>query len=88
MFKGKFVYHQLISLVPRYEFDKYVSRYDGNYKVKDFYCWQQFLHLMFGQLSYRESLRDIINCLTAHESKVYHIGLKKIVTVSTLSRAN
>jgi len=88
MFKGKFVYHQLISLVPRYEFDKCVSRYKGNYKVKDFYCWQQFLHLMFGQLSYRESLRDIINCLTAHESKVYHLGLKKVVSVSALSRAN
>ncbi len=88
MYKDKYVYSQLVSLVPRYEFDKCVARYNGNYRTKDFKCWQQFLMLLFGQLSYRESLRDIINCLNAHQSKIYHLGIKKVIAVSTLSRAN
>lgn len=88
MYKGKFVYAQLISIVPRYEFDKCVKRYRGNYKVKDFKCWQQFLCMMFGQLTYREGIRDIINCLEAHRAKVYHLGIKKIVSHSSLTRAN
>ena len=88
MYKDKYVYSQLVSLVPRYEFNKCVTRYNGNYRTKDFNCWQQFLTLLFGQLSYRESLRDIINCLNAHQSKLYHLGIKKIIAVSTLSRAN
>ena len=88
MFKGKYVYNQLVSLVSRYEFDKCVTRYNGNYRAKDFNCWQQFLMLLFGQLSYRESLRDIINCLNAHQTKVYHLGIKKVIALSTLSRAN
>ena len=88
MFKGKYVYSQLVSLVPRYEFDKCVTRYNGDYRTKDFNCWQQFLMLLFGQLSYRESLRDIINCLNAHKTKVYHLGMKKVIALSTLSRAN
>ncbi len=87
MYKDKYVYSQLVSLVPRYEFDKCVARYNGNYRTKDFKCWQQFLMLLFGQLSYRESLRDIINCLNAHQSKIYHLGIKKVIAVSTLSRA-
>lgn len=88
MFKGKYVYNQLVSLVSRYEFDKCVHSYKGNYRARDLKCWQQFLMMLFGQLTYRESLNDIINCLEAHAPKVYHLGITKIVAVSTLSRAN
>ena len=88
MFKGKYVYSQLISLVSRYEFDKCVDNYKGNYRVRDLKCWQQFLMMLFGQLTYRESLNDIVNCLEAHRSKAYHLGISKVVSVSTLSRAN
>lgn len=88
MFKGKYVYNQLISLVSRYEFNKCVDRYKGNYRARDLKCWQQFLMMLFGQLTYRESLNDIVNCLEAHQNKVYHLGISKIVSVSTLSRAN
>ncbi len=86
--KGKFVFAQLVSFVYRYEFDKCVSRYNGDYKVQDFSCWNQFLAMIFGQLTHRESIRDIITCLNAHQNKVYHLGIKKVVSHSTLTRAN
>ncbi len=88
MHQGQFVFSQLLSLIPKYEFDKCVDKYNGNYRTKDFKCWSQFLCMLFGQLTYRESLSDIINCLEAHRKKVYHLGIKNLVSVSTLSRAN
>jgi hypothetical protein len=86
--QGKYVFAQLNSLISRYEFDKCVSRYNGDYKVKDFSCWCQFLCMMFGQLTHRESVRDIVTCLKAHQTKVYHLGIKQAISHSTLTRAN
>jgi len=88
MYQGQFIFSQLISLVPKNEFDKCVDKYNGNYRTKDFKCWSQFLCMLFGQLTYRESISDIINCLKAHKNKVYHLGIKKLVAVSSLTRAN
>ena len=88
MHKGKFVFSQFVSVISRYEFNKSVTEYNGNYRTKDLKCWQQFLCMMFGQLTYRESVSDIINCLEAHESKVYHLGITKIVSPTSLTRAN
>lgn len=88
MYKGSYVYSQLVQLVPRYEFDKCVARYQGNYRARHFQCWQQFLCMLFGQLTYREGIRDIINCLSAHKSKLYHLGIQQSVDATTLSRAN
>lgn len=88
MYQGQFVFSQLISLVPKYEFDKCIDKYNGNYRTKDFKCWSQFLCMLFGQLTYRESISDIINCLRAHKNKVYHLGIKNLVAVSSLARAN
>jgi len=70
MFQGKFVFTQLTSVISRYEFDKSVNKYKGNYRAKDLKCWSQFLYMMFGQLTHRESIRDIINCLGAHASSL------------------
>jgi len=86
--KGKFVFAQLASLVTRYEFEKCVLRHQGDYKVQEFSCWNQFLCMIFGQLTHRESARYIITCLKAHQNKVYHLGIKQIVSHSTLTRAN
>ncbi len=88
MFQGKFVFSQIVSVISKYEFNKSVNKYNGNYRARDFKCWPQFLCMMFGQLTYRESVRDIINCLEAHKSKVYHLGITKIVSATTLTRAN
>ena len=88
MHKGKFVLSQLTTLSPRYEFDKCVDRYDGNYRIREFSCWSQFIYMVFGQLTHRESITDIITCLSAHQNSLYQLGIGQLVAVSTLTRAN
>jgi len=88
MNSGKYVFAQLLQFINRYEFDKCVSKYNGDYRTRDFNCWNQFIQLFFGQLTARNSLRDICTCLKAHKNKLYHLGIKKYVNQSTLSRAN
>ena len=85
---GKYVFAQLMSLIDPNEFRRCVKRYGGDYRVRNFSCWHQFLCLSFGQLTHRESLRDIITCLQAHEHKLYHVGLTQGVSRSTLADAN
>ncbi len=88
MNSGKYVFAQLLQFVNRYEFDKCVSKYNGDYRTRDFNCWNQFVQLFFGQLTARNSLRDICTCLKAHRNKLYHLGIKQQVNQSSLSRAN
>ncbi len=85
---GKYIFTRLFNLLPKYEFDKCVMRYKGNYKFQKFTCWIQFLSMAFGQLTGRESLRDTTVCLKAHKSKLYHLGIGHLVTRSTLAYAN
>ncbi len=88
MYQGKFVFSQIMDWVVRYQFNQCVERYGGEYRVKTFTCWEQFLALVFGQLSLRKSLRDIVVCLGAHREKLYHFGFRSRVTRSTLADAN
>lgn len=88
MNKGKYVFAQIMELVHPEEFDRCVSKYNGNYRVRQFSCWHQFLSLSLGQLTHRESLRDLVTCLQAHENKLYHLGLTKGISKSTLADAN
>lgn len=88
MNSGKYVFVQLLQFIHRYEFDKYVSAYDGDFRTRELNCWNQFIQLFFGQLTSRNSLRDICTCLKAHRNKLYHLGIKQYVNQSTLSRAN
>ena len=85
--RSQTVFSQLMDFLPRYEFDKCVKRYDGNYKVQEFSCWRQFLCIAFAQLTYRESLRDIETCLRAMSSKLYHMGIQGVAR-TTLANAN
>ena len=85
---GKYVFAQLFETLPKYEFDKCVTRYQGNYKVKGLTCWIQFLAMSFGQLTNRESLRDTVTCLSAQHRKLYHLGMQAAVKRSTLAEAN
>lgn len=77
-----------MSLVVRYEFNQCVARYHGERRVRQFSCFEQFLAMAFGQLSFRESLRDVVVCLSAHREKLYHLGIRTSVTLPTLARAN
>ena len=85
---GKTVFAQLMTMLPEYEFDKCVARYKGNYRVRNFSCRDHFYVMSFAQLTRRESLRDIENCLTAFSSKLYHCGIKHAVPRNTLAKAN
>ena len=88
MHKDPFVFSQLVQFLNRSKFNRVVAKYDGDKYVKSYTCWNQLLTMMFGQLSNRESLRDLIVALEAHAGKVYHLGIGKSVTRSNLSKAN
>lgn len=85
---GRTVFAQLIELVPHYEFQQIVKRYNGGRRVRRFSCWDQLLVMAFAQLTYRESLRDIETCLHALGSSLYHAGVRSRVARSTLADAN
>jgi hypothetical protein len=85
---GKFVFAQLMELLPWKRFQRLVAKYEGDRYVKQFSCSSQFLCMAFAQLTYRESLRDIEACLRAHEAKLYHLGIRGRISRSTLADAN
>jgi len=88
MYEGKIIFSQLIEFLSHHEFRKCVERYQGNYYVKSFSCWDQFLCMAFAQLTYRESLRDIESCLNSLQNKLYHMGIRGNISRSTLAYAN
>ena len=89
MNQDKYVFAQLVEFLNKNKFRKLVDKYDGNHYVKHFTCWNQLLAMMFGQLSNRESLRDLIVALQAHQRKRYHLGLgREPIAKTTLATAN
>lgn len=88
MNEGKYIFAQVMSLVPRQTFQRLVDKYKGDYRVRDFNCSNQLRYMMFGQLTPCESLRDICLCLNAHMKVLYGLGITASVNESTLSRAN
>lgn len=68
MVKGKYVLSKILEFTSRKEFSRCVDKYQGNYRVRSFSCRDQFICLVFGQLTHRESLRDIVTCLQAQKS--------------------
>ena len=89
MNQDKYVFAQLVEFLNNDKFRRLVDKYDGNRYVKHFTCWSQLLAMMFGQLSNRESLRDLIVALEAHQGKRYHLGLGRApIAKTTLASAN
>ena len=88
MHKDKYVFAQLVEFLDCFKFRRIVAKYQGDRYIKSFSCWNQLLVMMFGQLSNREGLRDLIVVLEAHWRKLYHLGMGKSVTRSNLSKAN
>src|SRR5262249_57204189 len=78
---------ELLDCIHPQELHRWLNRYGGYYKVKQFTCWHQFVCLVFAQLTWRESLRDIEACLNARAEQLYHLGLRGPVRRSTLSDA-
>jgi hypothetical protein len=88
MNSGKTIFSQIIDFLPHKKFRQCIERYDGNYRVRSFTCYDQFLCMAFAQLTYRESLRDIECCLRVMEEKLYHMGIRGRVSRSTIADAN
>jgi hypothetical protein len=85
---GKYVFAQLIEFLPARTFDRLVEKYQGNKYVRHFTCWNQLLCMIFGQLTTRESLRDVILTINAHSNKSYHLGFGNHITRSNFAKAN
>lgn len=85
---GKYVFSQIVEFLPQRVFDRYVKQYSGNKYIRHFTCWNQLLCMVFGQLTNRDSLRDLIVAINAHGGKSYHLGFGKSVTRSNLAKAN
>ena len=88
MYTGQLIFSQVIDHLPIHTFQRCVKRYHGNHKIKSFTCLDQYLCMVFAQLTYRESLRDIEVCLRAQQSKLYHMGIRGKVSRNTLANAN
>ena len=88
MYQGQTVFSQVMGFLPQNKFRQCVNRYNGNYRVRSFTCYDQLLCMAFAQLTYRESLRDIQCCLRAMREKLYHMGIRGKISRSTLADAN
>lgn len=88
MFQGQYIFSQLTTLLPKQKFDDLVKYYEGNKGVRHFTCWNQLNCMVFGQLTSRESLRDLNLAIYAHKSKSYHMGFGKNVSLANFSNAN
>ena len=82
------VFAQILDFIPKHQFRTCVNRYGGNYRVKSFSCFDQYLTMAFAQLTYRESLRDIETCLRALDEKLYRCGFRGKVSRNNLAHAN
>jgi len=88
MHTGKFLFAQLMDFLPKRDFDQCVRKFRGNYRVRKFSCYDQFLCLAFAQLTFRSSLRDIETCLNSVKAKLYHVGIRGTIARNTLAKAN
>jgi hypothetical protein len=88
MNQGKYIFAQLTDFLPRRVFDRLVDKYEGNKHVRSFTCWNQMLCIMFGQLTARDSMRDLMLSLEAHQPKYYHLGFGSTVSRRNFGTAN
>jgi len=88
MNQGKYVFSQLAEFLPQRVFDRLVSKYDGNNHVRHFSCWNQLFSMVFGQLTGRYNLRDLMVSIEPHKPKYYHLGFGKGTSRSNFANAN
>ena len=88
MHNQSYVFARLTSHLDRNKFNYLVRKYQGDSYIKHFSCWNQLKVLILGQLSRRESLRDLIVAVKAHSGKAKFLGFGDSVTRSNLAKAN
>lgn len=86
--QNSYIFSQLVKFLDRNHFNHLVRKYEGDRYVKHFTCWNHLLVMIFGQLCNRESLRDLVNVVSAHKNKSYHLGFGKNVSKTNLAYAN
>jgi len=84
----KYVFSQLTDFLDRNRFNYIVRKHGGDKGTRSLSCWQQMLYMLFGQLSGRDSIRDLIAVLQAHKNKLHHLGMGSNIHSTTLLRAN
>lgn len=87
MARHPFVIAQFLKLLSRYEFQRIVNKFKGDFRSKHFKCWDQLGCMIFAHIRQESSLRDIDRALNAHAAKLYHIGIQQCPK-STLADAN
>jgi len=85
--QGPYVFSEILHLLSRYEFQKYVNKYHGDYRAKRFKCWDQLACMILAHIRQEKSLRDIDIAFNSHASKLYHMGIHQCPK-STLADAN
>ncbi len=88
MNSGRYILSQVLDLVDRKTLSRLVEHYDAESRVRHFGCRQQLICMAFAQLTWREGLRDIAECLNARPATLYHLGFSEPVAKSTLADAN
>jgi len=88
MNQGKYIFAQLTDFLPRRVFDRIVKNHQGNKYVRTFTCWNQMLCMVFGQLTSRDSMRDLMLSLEAHKPKYYHLGFGPTISRRNFGKAN
>lgn len=88
MHTGKYVFAQVTDFLPVNDFIRIVAKFNGNYQIKHFTCWNQMMCMIFGQLGNRESLSDVVTCLETQQSKWFHLGMGTGISKSNLAYAN
>lgn len=86
MNEGRFVFSQVVDFIPRVPFDKFIKQFKGDYRAHELTTYNQFLHLLFGQLTACTSLRDICLCLEAHKTSLWHLGFHNTVDSNGIYR--
>lgn len=84
----RIIFSQIMDFIPKHHFNQCVRLHRGNYRMRTFSCFDQFLCMAFAQLTFKESLRDIETCLRTMKPKLYHAGFRGRIAKSTLADAN
>jgi hypothetical protein len=81
------IFGQMIHFISRLDFKSIVYQHKGDHRIRQLSCWDQFVFLLFGQFSKRESLREMVLSINSVQSKLYHLGCRTVKR-STFSDAN
>ena len=82
------VFNQLLKVIPSYHLDRLIKKHKGDHRVRKLGCREQFIALLYSQLTGRKSLRDLECSFNSHRHHFYHLGCGSEVKRSTLADAN